>query len=560
MVPIDEPIPSETCVVIGGRGFVGRWLVLRLLKLKKWIVRVVDSAPSLQLDPSDHLDSYLSEAISSGRASYHSVDVRHLLQIVTAIKGSSVVFFLDIEAAHDQNFYASYMSIVQGAKNVIDACRGCSVKHLVYGSSTDVVFDGYQDICNANESIPYPSKYKYMWAELKAQAEAAVLFANDMNGLLTCALRSSNVFGPGETEFMPFLIKQAESGWTKFIIGTGENLSDFTYVENLAHAHVCAVEALDSRPVSVAGKAFFVTNNEPKKFWKFVSLILEGLGYERPFIKLPVLMVKFILLFGELVEGELEVIKHNRIRSIHYIMSIATQTRTFNCSAAWEQMGYLPVITLEEGISNTVQSFYHLARDSLFMEYGNVTEQSKADKLLGSGKVADILLWRDENTTFICFFAMVVLFCWLFLVGRTFISSIALLFLMVMIASLVYGYLPSDLYGLSIPMASPYYFEIEEDLVMDSIKCIVFVWNKAIRVARLLARGEDWNVFFKAAAYVCFLRFIVLRHVVWSMGAALSLSFTSFFFYEQYEAEIDALGKALVNRMKKLKKRLLRIL
>lgn len=58
-------------------------------------------------------------------------------------------------------------------------------------------------------------QYKYMWAELKAQAEAIILFANDINSLLTCSLRPSTVFGPGETEFMPFLIKQAESGWTK---------------------------------------------------------------------------------------------------------------------------------------------------------------------------------------------------------------------------------------------------------------------------------------------------------------------------------------------------------
>lgn len=82
MVPMDDPIPRGTCVVIGGRGFVGRWLVLRLLKLRKWIVRVADSPQSLQLDPSSHLDSALSEAISSGRASYHCIDVRHLPQIV----------------------------------------------------------------------------------------------------------------------------------------------------------------------------------------------------------------------------------------------------------------------------------------------------------------------------------------------------------------------------------------------------------------------------------------------------------------------------------------------
>lgn len=31
-------------------------------------------------------------------------------------------------------------------------------------------------------------------------------------------------------------------------------MSDFTYVENVAHAHICVEEALVSSPVSVAGK------------------------------------------------------------------------------------------------------------------------------------------------------------------------------------------------------------------------------------------------------------------------------------------------------------------
>ncbi|KAE8076554.1 hypothetical protein FH972_015197 [Carpinus fangiana] len=64
----------RTCVVLGGRGFLGRSLVHRLLTLCKWIVRVADSAQSLQLHPSgDHHDSLLPQALSSGRASYHRV-------------------------------------------------------------------------------------------------------------------------------------------------------------------------------------------------------------------------------------------------------------------------------------------------------------------------------------------------------------------------------------------------------------------------------------------------------------------------------------------------------
>ena len=40
----------------------------------------------------------------------------------------------------------------------------------------------------------------------------------------------------------------------QFIIGSGENISEFTYVENVSHAHICAEESLHFRMASIAGK------------------------------------------------------------------------------------------------------------------------------------------------------------------------------------------------------------------------------------------------------------------------------------------------------------------
>ncbi|KAL7617626.1 hypothetical protein Lser_V15G03457 [Lactuca serriola] len=68
-----------------------------------------------------------------------------------------------------------------------------------------------------------------------------------------------------------------------FIIADGTNMYDFTYVENVAHAHVCAERAIasdGSASKRAAGEAYFITNMEPIKFWEFMSLILVGLGFE----------------------------------------------------------------------------------------------------------------------------------------------------------------------------------------------------------------------------------------------------------------------------------------
>ncbi|XP_057497240.1 3beta-hydroxysteroid-dehydrogenase/decarboxylase-like isoform X2 [Actinidia eriantha] len=255
-------------------------------------------------------------------------------------------------------------SLFEGAKNVINACRECKVKQLIYNSSADVVFDGLHDICNGDESLPYAGKFADVLSDLKAQAEALVLLANDADGLLTCALRPSNVFGPGDTEIIPFLVNQAKSGLAKFIIGSDENMSDFTYVENVAHALICAEAALGSQLVSVSGKAFFITNLKPVKFSEFASIILEGLGYQRTMIKLPSRLVQYIVLVVKWMHAKTHSQKLNYSAPVHNVLRLALCTTTFSCSSAKKCIVYVPVISLEV----------------------NSDEYSKVEKLLGGGK------------------------------------------------------------------------------------------------------------------------------------------------------------------------------
>ncbi|XP_022932574.1 3beta-hydroxysteroid-dehydrogenase/decarboxylase [Cucurbita moschata] len=542
---------TRTCVVLGGRGFLGRSLVLRLLKLAKWNVRIADSAESLELDPSEQ-DSLLSDALVAGRASYFHVDVRNKDQIVAALSGSSVVFYMDYEDSHSNDIYLSYMFIVQGAKNVINACRDCKVRRLIFNSSADVIFDGSRDIQNGEEPLAYPRKFEDMLSDLKAQAEALILFANDIDGLLTCALRPSNVFGPEDTRLVPFVVNQAKSGLAKFIIGNGENLSDFTFVENVTHAHICAEEALDFRMVSVAGKAFFITNFKPMKFWEFISLILGGLGYRRPSVKLPFKMVWNVLLFLKWIHEKFGFSRYNHSTWARYIQ-LATCTRTFNCVAAHKQLGYSPIVSMEEGITLTIESFSHLRKELSLASLTEFTEESKADKLLGGGRVADILLWREEKKSFTCFLASFLLFYWFFLRGGTFISSVAQLLLCIVVVLYGYGFIPTNIYGFPVQKLSATMFGPSDTVVRDSIMGIACLWNRGVHNARSLARGEDWNYFFKAVTFLYVLKLFLSRSLTLLIGMGLVFAFTAFFVYEQYEIEIDGFAKFLFISIMELK-------
>ncbi|KAK8571515.1 hypothetical protein V6N12_027601 [Hibiscus sabdariffa] len=503
---------TRTCVVLGGRGFSGRALVNRLLRLGGWIVRVADSSShSLLLDTSSASDSLLADAISSGQASFCHVDVLDTSQIIEVTKGADVIFYMEPTDLDTHDFCNCYMIIVQGAKNVINACRESKVRRLVYNSSADVVFDGSRDILNGDESFICPGKFNDMMIDLKFQAEGLIRLANNIDGLLTCVLRPSNVFGPGETQFVPLLANLAMFGLEKFITGSGENMSDFTYVENVAHAHICAAETIDSRAVSVAGKAFFITNLEPVMFWEFASLMLEGLGYQRPFIKVPTWMVSYIVLLRQYIHDKLGYRMYKYSVSPHYLVLLASRNRTFDCSAAQKHLGYAPVVSLKDGIKSTVESFSHLAKDSYFMRFSNFDEQSKAQKLLGSGTAQLLLL----------------------------------------VTAMLYGHgiLASERCGYAVPKIPSSCFEIQDSDVKILVGYVSYMWNRVVHSIKLLAKGDGWSRFFQfiqVLVFLYFFKWIASYSLAVLVGFVLVFAFTAFFVYEQYESVIEGLVAALL--------------
>lgn len=71
--------------------------------------------------------------------------------------------------------------------------------------------------------------------DLKAHAEALILDANDIDGVLTCSLRPSNVFGPGDTDCAIF--SKASKIW--FHKGALLCIRFFFLVNSLSSYSVC---------------------------------------------------------------------------------------------------------------------------------------------------------------------------------------------------------------------------------------------------------------------------------------------------------------------------------
>ncbi len=99
-----------------------------------------------------------------------------------------------------------------------------------------VVFDG-RDLVGVDETTPYTARPMDYYTQTKVAGERLALAAAGPD-LGVVALRPSGIFGEGDTVMVPTFVRQARAGKMKYIIGSGTNVWDFTYVGNVAQAHV----------------------------------------------------------------------------------------------------------------------------------------------------------------------------------------------------------------------------------------------------------------------------------------------------------------------------------
>ncbi|KAG6657248.1 hypothetical protein CIPAW_04G076700 [Carya illinoinensis] len=473
-------VEERWCVVTGGRGFAARHLVEKLIAYDMFSVRIADLGPTIDLEPTEEKGP-LGEALRSGRAVYVQTDLRNQAHEVKACEGAEVVFHMAAPNSSINNYHLHHSVNVEGTKNVIDACIELKVKRLIYTSSPSVFFDGIHAIFNGDESLSYPAKHNNAYSATKAEGEALVIKSNGTNGLLTCCIRPSGIFGPGDKLFVPSLVAAARAGKSKFIIGDGNNIYDFTYVENVAHAHICAERALASEGMvaeKAAGQAYFVTNMEPIRFWEFVSLIQEGLGYEGPRIKIPAFVAMPI---AHMVEWTYRLIR------------LLSCSRSFNCSKAKALLGYEPIVSLQDGIKMTIESYSHLRAEHLHKREG----PSRVSVYLGSGRVADMLLWRDKRQTITALLLLVAIYYNFIASGFILLSGISKLLLATSIFLFIHGVLPEKIMGYTVEKIPPSRFHLSEKKLRRVASSVASTWNAAVNVLKYLSMGKDWVLFLK---------------------------------------------------------------
>ena len=171
--------------------------------------------------------------------------------------------------------------------------------------------------------------------------------------LRTCVLRPSTIIGPGDTTSLPSFYNCIAKSETPYRLGPGDNLYDFTYVDNVADAHALAAEVLlSSESEHVSGEAFFITNGEPVPFRAFCLAVWAHFGHVPTYeVAIP---EGFAWLMGCLAEAATWVTGSPTTLSRGSVRD-ASGMRYANIGKAARLLGYRPRVGLVEGLRRSCE-------------------------------------------------------------------------------------------------------------------------------------------------------------------------------------------------------------
>jgi UDP-glucose 4-epimerase len=265
-------ISGRTCLVTGGAGFIGSHIAEALVQ-QGATVRVLDN---LSTGKRDNLAGLL-DAIE-----FIEGDLNDASLVESAVAGVDYVFHqaalpsvpLSLERPLD-----THRDCATGTVTLLDAARRAGVRRVVYAASSSAYGD--QSYASLRETdLPRPLS---PYAAAKLAGELYCQAFHSSFGLATVGLRYFNVFGPRQDPESPYsaviprFISALLAGRSPVIYGDGRQTRDFTYVENVVHGNLLAVQS-----DGAAGRVLNLANGQSVSLLTLLTALNKLLGVDAP--------------------------------------------------------------------------------------------------------------------------------------------------------------------------------------------------------------------------------------------------------------------------------------
>ncbi|MFH1387069.1 MAG: SDR family oxidoreductase [bacterium] len=303
-------------LITGGAGFIGSNIVEELVNQGQK-VKVLDDFSTGKKENLKQFSSAIE--IIEG-------DIRNVNIVTQAMKGIDYVLHQAALASIPRSIKEPLRCNdvnVNGTLNVLLASREAGVKRVVYASSSSVYGDN-PALPKVEEMNPKP-KAPYPAAKLAGEWYCRIF--SKVYGLETVCLRYFNVFGPRQDpkseyaavipKFIELMLKEKPP----VIFGDGTQSRDFTFVKNVVHANLLAVQKK-----GISGKVFNIACGNRHTLLELVRILNE-------------IMKKNIT----------PVFLAERAADIKHSLA--------EINKAGEAFGYRPVIDFAEGLQKTIEYY-----------------------------------------------------------------------------------------------------------------------------------------------------------------------------------------------------------
>ncbi|WP_416344240.1 NAD-dependent epimerase/dehydratase family protein [Isoptericola peretonis] len=240
---------------------------------------------------------------------------------------------------------------VGGTRTLLDAAEREGVARFVQVSSPSVAHLG-ASLVGVPATPADPERARGDYARTKAAGELLALgrdggAAGRRGGPRVVAVRPHLVWGPGDTQLVERVVDRAARGRLP-LLGHGAALIDTLYVDNAADGILAALDRLRDAPDVVGGRAYVLTNGEPRTVADLLSGICRAAGVTPPAWRVPAGLARSA---GGLVEALWRVRPGaDEPPMTRFLAEQLSTAHWFDQRATRRDLDWAPAVSVDEGL------------------------------------------------------------------------------------------------------------------------------------------------------------------------------------------------------------------
>jgi nucleoside-diphosphate-sugar epimerase len=275
-------------------------------------------------------------------------DVADRNAVAAAVAGADVVIHAAAKVAVVGPWAEYETTNITGTSNVVDAARAAGVERFVYVSSPSVAHHG-ASLVGVGAGPADPGRARGNYSRSKARAERIALAASG-DAFSVVAIRPHLVWGPGDTQLIGRIVTRARQGRLA-IVGSGAALMDTTYIDNAADAVVAGAD----RARGLGGRAFVVSNGQPRPVRELFAAIAAAAGFAPPRLRVPAPVARAAGTVLERVWARLDRADDPPITG--FLAEQLSTAHWFDQRETRRALGWQPAVDMDEGFARLTAWF-----------------------------------------------------------------------------------------------------------------------------------------------------------------------------------------------------------